>query len=130
MERSRRGNLENNVKSNPRILIVDDDPVTRLVLRRILANEPEWEVVEADNGVRALRLLEQGKPVDLCVTDINMPEMDGVGLVTKIRASDSLKHLRVILCTAVRDRETIGRVAPLGVDFYLVKPFKKELVLE
>lgn len=111
-----------------KILIVEDDPVTRMLLRRMLSSEPDWEIIEAANGAIGWRSLEEC-PVDVCITDIQMPELDGVGLLARIRASKTLKSLKVILCTACRDRSIIERVASLAVDHYIVKPFKKELVL-
>jgi putative nucleotidyltransferase with HDIG domain len=119
----------NSSTGKPTILIVEDDAVSRLVLRRMLLSESEWDVMEAENGVTAWKLLEKGQRVDLCIADIKMPELDGVSLLGKIRANEALKHLKVILCTALRDRDTIARVAALAVDYYVVKPFKKDLLL-
>jgi HD-like signal output (HDOD) protein/ActR/RegA family two-component response regulator len=112
-----------------KILVADDDAVTRLVLRNILASEPSWEIVEANNGVAAWRLLEEGLQPDACIVDIRMPELDGLGLLSQIRGSANHKRLKVILCTTVHDRGTIQQAAALAVDYYVVKPFKKDLVL-
>ena len=111
------------------ILIADDDAITRLVLRKILAAESTWQVVEANSGSSAWRLLEGGLQPDLCLLDVNMPELDGLGLLRKIRESATHKGMGAILCTAAHDRSTIVQAAGLGVDYYVLKPFQKELVL-
>src|SRR5215831_9146817 len=90
-----------------KILIVDDDPVTRLVLRKMLSSQADWEVLEAENGAVAWRLLESGQPVDLCIADVQMPELNGLELLKRIRSTEVLKTLKVILCTTLRDRTTI-----------------------
>lgn len=99
-----------------RVLVVDDDPLSRFGIRDLL--EREFDVREARNGRDALALLEQ-EPVDLVITDLVMPEMDGVSLTGVIRARGDLK---VIWCTAY-DRDEFRRAArELRADGYLVKP--------
>jgi CheY-like chemotaxis protein len=99
-----------------RVLVVDDDPLSRFGIRDLL--EREFDVREARNGRDALVLLER-EPVDLVITDLVMPEMDGVSLTGAIRARGDLK---VIWCTAY-DRDEFRRAArELRADGYLVKP--------
>lgn len=78
------------------ILVVDDDADIRLTYRLIL--EPRFVVLEAENGVEALRLL-QHTPVSLLITDVHMPEMDGRGLVRAVRADPKLRTLPIVVQT-------------------------------
>lgn len=101
-----------------RVLVVDDDPLSRFgVCDRL---ERDFDVLEAANGREALALLEAQR-VDLVVTDLMMPEMDGIDLTRAIRERGSTK---VIWCTAY-DRDEFRRAAgELRIDGYLVKPFE------
>ena len=99
-----------------RVLVVDDDLLSRFGVRDLL--EREFEVLEAGNGREAVALIDQ-QPVDLVVTDLVMPEMDGIDLTRAIRERGDAK---VIWCTAY-DRDEFRREArTLRVDGYLVKP--------
>jgi two-component system chemotaxis response regulator CheY len=113
-----------------KILLIDDDAVSRILLRRILERNLACELAEAVNGRIAWELLGQGTPPDLCVLDVMMPEMGGVELLERIRADARLKTIKVVLCTALSNRATINRVAALGLDGYIVKPFNSSIVLE
>lgn len=105
-----------------RVLVVEDDALSRFGVRDLL--EREFEVLEAANGKEALaRLAEQA--VDVVVTDVMMPEMDGVELTRVIRAN---WHTRVIWCTAY-DGEALRREAKaLAVDAYLLKPLDLDVL--
>jgi two-component system, OmpR family, response regulator RegX3 len=101
-----------------RILVVDDEPALRHLLKAYLAKEG-FEVLEAASGAQALSLLRAGG-VDLAVVDVMLPEVDGFEVVRRIRARSAVP---IILLTA-RGEET-NRVAglELGADDYVVKPF-------
>lgn len=102
--------------TSERVLVVEDDRLSRFGIRDLL--EREFEVLEAGTGREALALLEATR-VDLVVTDLVMPEMDGVELTRAIRERGDTK---VIWCTAY-DREELHREARrLRVDGFLVKP--------
>ena len=99
-----------------RVLVAEDDPLSRFAIRDCLADDVE--VLEAATGREALALLAE-QPVDLIVTDLVMPEVDGIALTRAIRARGDA---RVIWCTA-HDREEFRRLArELRVDAYLEKP--------
>jgi two-component system chemotaxis response regulator CheY len=103
------------------ILIVDDSATMRSLVRQAL--EPDGHtVVEAPHGAAALALLEQ-TPADLVLTDVIMPEMDGLGLTRRLRASERFARIPVLILTteatpAMKER---GRAA--GATGWLVKPF-------
>ena len=105
-----------------RILLVDDSKMNLLVLKALLNKLGNFEVVTAQDGQEALTLLQTpgAAPVDLVLTDMWMPELDGAGLVKAIRADPVLAFLRVIAVTA--DTEFQGRVEDLGFDGMLLKP--------
>jgi two-component system chemotaxis response regulator CheY len=112
------------------VLIVDDDPIFRLLLRRILQQIPECGIVEAKSGQEALAILETGQVPDLCISDISMPEMDGLQLLQRIRSMPALVQMNVILCTSTTERNTVVKAAGLNVSRYLVKPFQPVVVRE
>jgi two-component system chemotaxis response regulator CheY len=112
-----------------RILLVEDSFSMRAFVRSALEVQDsgleDVEVVEASSGFDALRLLPRG-PYDLVITDINMPDINGLELVRFIRKSDQHKGTRVMLIStqsSERDRE---RGLALGADAYLSKPFSPE----
>jgi chemotaxis protein histidine kinase CheA/CheY-like chemotaxis protein len=100
-----------------RVLVVDDSPVVRDLVSEILLGQG-FEVVSAPDGIEALALLERGAP-DLVVTDVEMPNLDGFGLLARIRER-SLK-LPVIMLTTRGSPEDRRRAATLGADAYLIK---------
>jgi two-component system chemotaxis response regulator CheY len=109
-----------------RVLIVEDSFSMRAFVRSALEAEGselgEVEVVEAESGFDALRLLPRG-PYDLVITDVNMPNINGLELVKFMRSSEQHKHTPVLLIStnaSERDRE---RGLLLGANAYLVKPF-------
>lgn len=110
------------------ILIVDDSPVERLLLRRKLELDG-FEVLEAANGAQALHILEEHFDVHLVITDINMPAMDGFDLIRAIRENSSLAVFLIVLTDAT-DKVSLVRAFSLGANDFLSKPvFHPELTL-
>ncbi len=107
-----------------KILIVDDEKLIRNVIKEYLLNE-KYEVLEAENGFDALRVLSENK-VDLIILDIMMPKMDGYECLKEIRKSLTIP---VIMLSARKEEEDKLSGFNLGVDDYVTKPFSpKELV--
>jgi two-component system, chemotaxis family, chemotaxis protein CheY len=113
-----------------KIFVVEDDNVSRLLLRRILEKEPSWEIIEAINGRAAWDLLQQGLMPDVCLLDVLLPEMSGIELLRRIREDSRLKHLKVILCSAVNDGATLTQAAALSIAGHILKPFTGAKVFE
>lgn len=113
------------------ILLVDDSATVRgLVARALrLAGLPLGNISQAGNGVEALEVLNT-QEVDVVVTDIHMPEMDGLALIAHLRADPKLKHLPVIVVSTEGGAERIAEARELGIKAYLRKPFKPEQVKE
>lgn len=102
----------------PRVLVVDDDPVTRFVIREALS--AEVDVLEAKDGREALRAFFSGRP-DLVLLDIEMPEMNGRQVLSRIR---ELADTPVIMLTVRDDSSEVVRHLEEGADEYLTKPFR------
>lgn len=104
------------------ILIVEDNPLSATVLESNLAKQG-WVVLRASDGRAALDLLGQSPDVELLITDIQMPEMDGLELIASIRARPEWKALPVLVATARASADLVTRAASLGVRHLAVKPF-------
>jgi len=105
-----------------KILIVDDFSTMRRIVKNLLRDLGFTNTSEADDGQTAWPLLQTGK-FDFLVTDWNMPGMDGLTLLKKVRADDKLSTMPVLLVTAEAKREQIVHAAQAGVNGYVVKPF-------
>jgi DNA-binding response OmpR family regulator len=110
--------------SKQSILVVDDEQHLRELLKRIL--EEEYDVILAENGKEALEKFKCTKP-DLIISDIRMPEIDGLQLLKGIREESNIP---VIILTGVNDPDTVIKAFSLETDDYVRKPFsKRELLL-
>ena len=110
--------------SDPKMkfLVVDDFSTMRRIVRNLLKELGFTNVDEAEDGLIALQKLNT-LPFDFVVTEWNMPNMDGLTLLQKIRATPSLKHLPVLMITAEAKKENIIAAAQAGASGYIVKPF-------
>jgi class 3 adenylate cyclase/CheY-like chemotaxis protein len=109
-------------------LVVDDSPVNRKLLGRLLETL-DVEAVEATDGQTALvRLQELRDVVDVVLLDIEMPEMDGYATLAAIKADESLRHLPVIMVSSVDQLESVVRCIELGAADYLPKPFNSAIL--
>jgi two-component system, chemotaxis family, chemotaxis protein CheY len=114
-----------------RVLLVEDSASMRAFVRTALTTSPgvgEVEVVEAQSGFDALRLLPRGA-WDLVITDINMPDINGLELTSFIKKSEAHKNTPILIistASSARDRE---RALKLGASGYLVKPFTAEVLV-
>jgi DNA-binding response OmpR family regulator len=115
------------MSSAVRVLVVDDDPPTRILLRKQLTAKG-FEVLLAGNGLEALQVLEQSLP-DLIICDMTMPELDGIGFVKAIKAKSETRNIPVIFLTASNDARHMVDGINVGARYYLTKPFEvNELV--
>jgi len=108
------------------ILAVDDNADMRDYLQRVLS--ARWEVATATDGVEALAAISRRRP-DVVISDVMMPNLDGFGLVSALRKSESTAELPVILLSARAGEESRVEGLQIGADDYLVKPFSaRELI--
>ncbi|MBI5640225.1 MAG: response regulator [Nitrospirae bacterium] len=105
------------------ILIVEDSATTRALIRAVIDELGEVETVEASSGFEALKMLPQ-QEYDLIITDINMPDINGLELISFIRNNPRYNHLPIIIVSTERSEEDKKRGMALGATAYVTKPFK------
>jgi two-component system chemotaxis response regulator CheY len=110
-----------------KVMLVDDSRTIRNIQKNVLAQLGHSETMEAGDGVEALNLLKQETP-DLVLIDWNMPNMDGITLVRKIRETN--KTLPLIMCTTEAQKDRVIEAIKAGVNNYVVKPFNVESLAE
>ena len=110
-------------------LIVEDSPTMRQLLAFSLRRLKDCRIIEAVDGVDALKKLTTER-VDLVITDINMPMMDGLKLVTLIRANARTKTLPIVIVTTEGAEEDRKRGLALGADAYVPKPIQPSVLLK
>ncbi len=110
------------------ILIVDDSETVRQVLQLALGNAG-YQVIEAEDGYDALGKLS-GAQVDMLITDLNMPNMDGLELIKKVREGGQHRFTPIVMLTTESsgEKKKAGREA--GASGWIVKPFKPEQLLK
>jgi two-component system chemotaxis response regulator CheY len=113
------------------VLIVDDSAAIRKILLRVLAQTDLsiGEILEAGDGVEALKVLE-AKTVGLVLSDINMPNMDGLQLLTSVRARPEWAGIPVIMITTEGSQAKVMEAVQLGAQGYVRKPFTAEQIKE
>ncbi len=117
------------VDKNLNILIVDDFATMRKVIRNLLKQGGYENIVEAEDGAAALKLLKS-QPVDFIISDWNMPNMSGLELLKAVRADDELKALPFLMVTAEALKDNVVAAVKAGVSNYIVKPFTAEVLNE
>ena len=110
-------------------LVVEDSPMMRQLLVFALARVPGLRIAEADDGVDALRKLA-GQRFDIILTDINMPIMDGLKLVRRVRADAAHKDVPIVIVTTESAEEDRKRAMALGANAYVTKPIQAPRILE
>jgi len=112
-------------------LVVDDFSTMRRIVTGLLKELEFTKMAEAEDGSAAMKVLETGAaPITFVLTDWNMPVMDGLALLKKIRATPALSHLPVLMITAEAKKENIVEAAQAGADGYIVKPFNAATLKE
>jgi diguanylate cyclase (GGDEF)-like protein len=126
IQSSHEGILARGKARGGRILIADDDPANRDLLRRRLACEGH-HVVEAKNGLEVLALLKE-QDCDLVLLDIMMPDMDGFQTLATLKQEPQLRELPVIMISALDELRSVVRCIEMGAEDYLTKPFNRVLL--
>ena len=113
------------------VLIVDDSAAIRKILQRMLgqAGVTLGKVVEAGDGLEALEMLRL-QPVNLILSDINMPNMDGIQLLTELKSKAESKHIPVIMITTEGGEVKVMEALELGASGYVRKPFTSDQIKE
>lgn len=110
-----------------KFLLVDDSRTMRNIWKKVLAGLENSEIVEAGDGVEGLNAIKENGPVDMMLVDWNMPNMDGLTMVKKVREAD--KTTPIIMVTTEAEKPRIIEAIKAGVNNYVVKPFTPDALL-
>lgn len=106
------------------VLIIDDELSIRILLENYL--KKDYNVVTKNDGMDALKWMEEGNIPDLIVADIQMPNLDGNEFIKNISASGFFKHIPIIMLSGIESSTEKIKCLKLGADDYIVKPFNPE----
>jgi len=120
--------LPDRAPSPRRILVVDDSSLVRLYCRTSLEGAG-YEVDEAINGLEAMEKMLAGS-FDLAIVDVNMPAMDGLSFVRKLRRTASIASVPVLIVSTEADEQDAADARAAGANFYLVKPVAEPNLLQ
>ena len=109
-----------------KVLVVEDNAELKVYIYNCLINK--YEVRDASNGKEALQVISSGWMPDMIVTDLMMPEMDGIELINRIRGDFATSHIPIIMITAKHENDTHVKAMKYGADGYIAKPFTMELL--
>ena len=112
-----------------RALVIDDSKAMRCLLGRMLQGLG-FEVLEAGNGHEGLQRLQENGEIDLALVDWNMPEMNGLDFIRRVRAEQSYDGVLLMMVTTETEKENVVRALVAGANEYVMKPFTQEVILE
>lgn len=121
--------MEKNIDFRMKVLVADDFATMRKIVRNILKQIGFDNIVEAEDGQAAMQVL-RNENIGLVVTDWNMPNMNGLELLQKIRTDPKTAHLPVLMVTAEGLKDNVVAAVKAGVNNYVVKPFTAEILQE
>lgn len=107
------------------VLIVEDSSMTRSMIRALLEEMDDIDTVEAASGFEALKLLPSNT-YDLIITDINMPDINGLELINFIRKNDRYKEIPLMIVSTEKSEDDRKRGLEIGANDYVTKPFKPD----
>ena len=113
-----------------KLLVVDDSSTMRRIIKNTLARLGHKDVLEGADGVEGWTVLDANPEVDMLITDWNMPEMNGLELVIKVRADERFKDLPIIMVTTEGGKAEVITALKAGVNNYIVKPFTPQVLKE
>jgi two-component system chemotaxis response regulator CheY len=117
------------IDKNMKILVVDDFATMRKIIKNLLKQVGYKNIVEADDGVAALRILKSQK-INFIISDWNMPNMNGLEFLKAVRADSELSNLPFLMVTAEALKDNVVTAVKAGVSNYIVKPFTAEVLNE
>jgi len=110
-------------KPDMKILVVDDFPTMRRIVKTLFRQNGYQVFVEAEDGAQAYQTLKTEPGIEFIVSDWNMPNMTGLEFLKTVRADPQFKHLPFLMVTAEAEKENIIEAVKSGVSNYIVKPF-------
>ncbi len=111
-----------------KVLVVDDDVVSRMVLMHLIDSCGQFEIAEAEDGEDAWQQLQQGLRPAICFCDLRMPRLSGLELLQRLRQHEELATLPFVLVTSANDTDTVTEATLGGASGYVVKPFQADQV--
>ena len=113
-----------------KILIVDDSKLIHQMYRLVLMKYKGCEIIDAMNGLEALEILTKENGIDLILLDINMPVMNGVQFMEKLKKDGLYRNIPILVISTEGKEEDTLRAMKLGAWGYIVKPFKSEVLYD
>jgi two-component system chemotaxis response regulator CheY len=111
-----------------KVLVVDDDVVSRMVLMHLIDSCGKFDIVEAEDGADAWQQLEAGLRPAICFCDLRMPRLSGMELLQRVKAHPEIGGMPFVLVTSATDKDTVLEATNAGAAGYIVKPFQAEQV--
>ena len=109
-----------------KILLVDDSVTMRRIQSNQLKEIGVSDIFEAGDGQEGLNQLEKNMPIDVVLLDWNMPVMDGITCLKKIRENSAYKDVKVLMCTSESEKSRVFEAVKAGANDYIVKPFEPD----
>ena len=113
-----------------KLLVVDDSSTMRRIIKNTLQRLGYEDILEAEHGLQAWELLDTVNEVNVLITDWNMPEMNGLDLVKKVRADSRFVDIPIIMVTTEGGKAEVITALKAGVNNYIVKPFAPQVLKE
>lgn len=116
--------------TDARVLIVDDNPMVRRIVRNALLSIGIKRTLEAEHGEEALAMAKRGKP-DVILCDVQMPTMDGLAFLRHLRAdNEEIRQIPVIMLTSLSEKDVVMEAMRHGASGYVLKPTSPKMLLE
>lgn len=112
-----------------KVLVVDDARTIRQQVNFTLT-KGGFEVVEAEDGVQGIAKLKENPDVALIISDLNMPEMNGIQMITAINSDPQLPHPPILMLTTEGAQDAVDEAKKAGAKGWIIKPFKPEILIE
>ena len=113
-----------------KLLVVDDSSTMRRIIKNTLVRLGHKNILEGGNGVEGWEQIDANPDVEMLITDWNMPEMNGLELVQKVRADERFKDTPIIMVTTEGGKAEVITALKAGVNNYIVKPFTPQILKE
>ena len=113
-----------------KLLVVDDSSTMRRIIKNTLSRLGCNDVLEAEHGVEAWQIMDKTPDINVLITDWNMPEMNGLELVRKVRAEKKYDSMPIIMVTTEGGKTEVITALKAGVNNYIVKPFTPQVLKE
>ena len=115
--------------STRRVLVVDDEPVIRALIRASLGRDRRPQLLLAEDGEQALEAARRWKP-DIVLLDVRMPKLDGLEVCRRLRGDSQTAAAKIVMLTAMGQDDDLAEGYAAGADDYLVKPFDPDALLD